>query len=292
MKLQWLTNWRSLPFQIELKRIWLDCYEDSEEYVDFFFANVPDRMQVIGAFEGEKLIGGVYLFPCQVTGGKAADITGDRYEKRNAYYLYAGGVLSSYRRNHVYESICREIRSKLQKEDAGLLCYAKPCLRGFYEKMGLSCYYESIEMKWERQKNEEGKEKYRCFREEIGAEELYQLRRQHFFKNAFLLWDREQLDYIVKEKKFCGGFADFFIVNRQKYVIIGEVKKGVLWIEETTMTPEELRRYGDDILSFYEAECLTVRFPVWETLSHSVQRVYSGMGNIAAKELWVSFTLL
>lgn len=282
MEFKWITDWKSNAVQSGLKKVWMECFNDTQTYIDFFFENAPENIQVIAGFENEMIISAFYLFPCQVK-WKESEGTGEQHTKK-AYYLYAGGVLRDYRGNKVFSGMYQEIFKKAEYESAHIILYALPEMRPFYEKKGLMYYYDSNEISFALKNDEQ------CLpeREELEAETYEIMRNRRFDKESFVVWDKEMLGYCLKEKRFCGGFCDILKIENQQFAIIGEIKDEVMHVEETTIPLELLKLYQSSILNLYKVSQMKVRI---QTAKNEGKRINAGMGDVPAASLWLSLTL-
>ena len=110
----------------DLKEIYSLSFNDSSEYVDFFFEKMFDKCISVGAFENGRVIAAQYLMPCS-------------FEGRKAFYGYALATHPDYRGR----GICRDMQKMLmkalyEKDIFYFLTPASESLSDYYKKIGFS----------------------------------------------------------------------------------------------------------------------------------------------------------
>lgn len=178
----------------DLQKIWYACFDDSADYVDFFFRRRPPDCLTVTAEKNGAAVGAAYLLPASVRDGGAL---------RRAFYLYALGVLPDFRGLGIASEMMRRSFAFAEEEDAVLfLSPASPDLAAYYARLGMTPTYRA---KW-----------HRCEAAPqpvsdlpltpIGAEEYFAYRKQTPVSGA-VEWDADAVRYAVAENEFCGGFC-------------------------------------------------------------------------------------
>lgn len=266
----------------ELREIWKDCYDDSEEYIDFFMENMKNDIDMAVCIRDGKAVGVMYLLPCRV------------YPKgQKGYYWYAGGVLKEYRNKGVFSHIVEEILCFTNARGIKSFCFSMPELREFYHVKGLTnCYYKAkIELK-KQKKEVDGK----IIKSKLKPGEYGDLRNKYLSDIPHIKWEDEVLDYAVLEKRFCGGIGDLLETEGKQYGILGEIKQDTLYVEETTLKYIELEGMCDELCEMYGVDSIQVQLPITvngtEVLCDKFDKIYTGMGDIESGNLYISLILI
>ena len=121
-----------------LKKLWHVCFGDSEEVIENFFRNTATPQNIIGAFQGEKALGALYIVDCD------AYIQGDIY---TASYIYAVSTLPEFRNQGIMKALFNflyEVSSQ-RGTDILFLVPADEGLFNMYGKLGFQTglYYKN-----------------------------------------------------------------------------------------------------------------------------------------------------
>lgn len=263
----------------QLKEIWRKCFDDPDEYIDFFMENAFNLSVPVVCVKDNVAVGVIYLFACEI--GRTG---------KKAYYWYAGGVLPQYRKRGVFREIAEYILKFAGDEGALSFLYAMPGLRDFYKKSGLEETYYSFDIELETGNT---KIKSGITRGELTAEEYIKLRDDAFGNKNFVRWDEPYLEYVLKEKKFCGGICDRLKMDEEVYALAGEIRDDILYIEETTMDYDKLTSLAEDLSVLYRVSKIHAHIPGYMIGKNADKpEIISGVGNVNSDELWISLTLL
>lgn len=222
-----------------LKQIWQLCFDDSAEYIDFFFANrFPSCRAVIAELDGTA-VGAAYLLPAQMRDGARL---------RAALYGYAFGVHPAYRRRGICEAMLQFVYAVAEKEDAVFfLKPATPALAKYYEQRGVTPTHFSV---WR----------------ELAVADLQRIGEirwtnasgadwsaaQHVSLGGTVRWDENALTYARNENIFSGGFCISATFASGRALAVGNVIDGALRLNELYVSPLErplaaaslVRRFG------------------------------------------------
>lgn len=263
----------------ELINIWKECYDDTLDYIDFFIKNMSENVKEAVYLIDNKAVGVMYLIQCTINN------TGEK-----AFYWYAGGVIKEYRKRGVFSELVDAILQYSDRTGYKSFCYAMPEMREFYKNKGLiNEYYKSNRMIKKSGNN------CKIRRRKLKKGEYLTLREEYFSGINYIEWSRRYLDYAVEEKRICGGIGDIIIIEDKPYVVIGDIKDGILYIEETTIEEKVLCNIADSLCNMYNVDGICVQTPI--NKSYMVDNItekciYSAMGNIESNDLYVSLTLL
>lgn len=263
----------------ELINIWKECYDDTLEYIDFFMKNMSENVKEAVYLIDNKAVGVMYLIPCMINN------TGEK-----AFYWYAGGVIRKYRKRGVFSELVDAILQYSDRTGYKSFCYAMPQMREFYKNKGLvNEYYKSNTMIKKSGNN------CNISRRKLKKGEYLTLREEYFSGINYIEWNKKYLDYAAEEKRICGGIGDIITIEDKPYAVIGDIKDGILYIEETTIEEKVLCNISDSLCNMYNADGICVQTPInndYMVDNVTEEYIYSAMGNIESNDLYVSLTLL
>lgn len=267
----------------ELKEIWRKCYDDPEEYIDFFMENMLNNIEEAVCVMDGKAVGVIYLITCEVS---------DTGEK--AYYWYAGGVLPEYRNKGVFSDIVDGILDFTHNRGCKSFCYSMPELEKFYNSKGLTENYYKLNVVLKKSGRVDVNN---IKRRELKKGEYGTLRNTYLSYVPHIVWDDTFLDYAVMEKRFCQGVGDLLQIGENTYGILGDIKGNILNIEETTFSYGEIKHMCDELCSMYNVEELHVQFPVGMKEAENISEkecvsIYTGLGDVGTQGVCVSLILL
>lgn len=234
-----------------LKRIWRVCFGDPEPYIDFFFHN---------AYEPEKTV--VYEVEGQVCSmffllDSTVWIDGNEYQ---ASYLYAAATLPEYRsRGFMGQMIqyaadfCRSIGKEFI-----VLVPAEQSLFGYYSRFGFQTYfYDAIET-WTAANREQSPEPYELTREHIDS--IGRIRGQKLKQNGGFMWNRVQLNYVLREHLFTGGG----IFQTEDGYALYHLSDDVCKVDELIALPGKEARFKESFLAHLGASSFQIVHPCGE----------------------------
>lgn len=259
----------------QLKELWLMFFpEDTKEYVDFFFENRFDAKNTVIAYTDNRVVGVIYLLPARIA-------------QKPAYYMYAGGVHTDYRGKKIFYRLMDFIKAKAQAEGAELLCVAYGKLIQFYETYGFVNTYRASVIKKEADNSQESLKSHQITSNSIEASEYYVHRDSYFSKTDFLSWDKEALEYAVKELIYCGGFCHCLEIDNHKFYLLAEISDDELIVKEHTLELEDIDRFSDVICRYYG-----VKRAVFNVPYNAGETQITAIGTFDSEKLWVAFTLV
>lgn len=112
-----------------LKKLWLQCFDDSEKTVENFFKKTASPQNIIATFNGDEAINAMYLLDSTI------NIEGNNYK---AYYIYAVCTDPSYRGMGLMKKAFSYLESIVAQRciDYVFLVPASESLFSMYEKLG------------------------------------------------------------------------------------------------------------------------------------------------------------
>lgn len=212
----------------ELKKIWIECFGDSEAYVDMFFEKRFKSTVCLTAVYQNKTIGAMYLLP----------VFAYEYGKiKNGWYGYAVGVLKEYRKNGIYAAMHNKICKYLKaNNEFYILCPANRKLYDFYRTLGFSDYAflkdTTILPNGETSADLE--------LNDITPAEYVILRNSYFNNNGLIFWNETAIEYAMEENKFCNGFAASLNICGKEYALFARINDETIKIIESTVPQKHI----------------------------------------------------
>ena len=124
---------------LELKRLWVEIFEDTPEYVQIFLEDLLEYDKALILEADNKIVASAYLIPCKL---KVDNII------FNMYYEYAVLTIPEYRGRGLGLRLQRFIKKTAEKDGIDAICLlpADKGLISFYEKSGfMPAFYESAD---------------------------------------------------------------------------------------------------------------------------------------------------
>lgn len=255
--------------KVQLKKIWMECYDDPEDYVDFFFQNGFGKCRCICESEDGLIVGALYLFECSIVP-----------LGQPAFYWYAGGVLPSFRGKGVYRKIINHVLNLAKMEERISLCYPAPGLDKFYKKVGLTddylcnvCHFQLenngpiFPLEWKTLSVEES---VKIFRKTENA-----------CAKGSVVWQKDVMKYVVQENLFCNGFCHMISFEGKEYYLFGQNHNGKLYISETNIPLPVMSKIKNSLMIHYKASAVQVKYPIGSCTKNGreTEQVLSCMGN-------------
>lgn len=238
----------------ELKEIWHDCFQDSDEYVDFFFQNRFAPENTLVAVIQDRIVGVAYLLPVTIV---------TKQGEKPALVGYAIGVLKKVRGSGIGTKLLLNILDICNRKNYIFLLHpANDRLVHFYQKVGLSeaCYLKRVTFQYNL-----GSSKTDFTVTDLEPRQYTTLRDHHFNRNGYMKWDERAIGYAFAENAFCGGFNHKISERTQEgiceYAVIGHMEEDSLIITETTIQSRQLNRLLPQLAEYYKATRIEVYLP-------------------------------
>ena len=249
-----------------LQALWQECFGDSKDYLRFFFKNRFDACIPLVYERQGVLLGAVYLFPTQICG-----LGGNL---RPAWYIYAGGVQESFRRQGVFAALLQFIGEQVvQKQQPFLLSPANDQVAGYFLRLGLRPLYwlKRTVLRPETPGSP-------VSLEPLDAPTYLKLRNTRFKAPGYVQWAQEDLAYALAENAFCSGFATLVRIGNSAYGALGRMEKQELFLRETTAPEHAVCQVAGALGAAYGAQRVTALLPAHSPLSGKLQMVGLGLG--------------
>ncbi len=227
-----------------LKKIWEICFDDTTDYIDFFFDNKFHNCKSIVMRDGEKAIGAMYLMP--VSACEYGDI-------KKGFYGYAIGILPKYRGQGIYARLDKLIYEYITKHSLFyILCPANQKLCEYYKSLGF------IENAFVSERTVYSTGTKKSFNISALSAEKYENMRNSCFDNL-ICWDRNSLEYVLKENEFLGGHNIF--IEDEGHFVIARKNGDTLKIIESNVPECRIQQLTDYLCAEYKTKSVLWIFP-------------------------------
>lgn len=216
-----------------LKEMWKICFNDEESYINLYFDKrfSEDDMLVL-LIEG-KPVSMLSLLP--------AVLIIKNLELKKINYIYAVATLPEYRRNGYCKKLIEHALEIINlKNEAAILLPASSKLRKYYRSTGFTDAFNllkrNINIQTHSIRSMENQEDIFeiC---DITPEEYKKLRDICFYKEGYVCWDINAIEYAIEETVFCGGYCKKIIYKNKEYAALYYIENNKkLYIKEITAT--------------------------------------------------------
>ncbi len=228
--------------QLALKRLFLNCFDDTLGFVNMLFSYhfVPEN--TIVALDGDRVVGEALMLPCTAEG-------------KSCFYIYGVCVDNEYRGVGIGSRIVSFAKeSAASRGGACLLHPENESLFGFYEKLGFSpCAYIKPEKITPTAQPVELLS--------VTAEEYTSLRDSLFAVHNPVCWDPGAVEYALTQETFFGGkYFKYKTENGYGIVLCGK-DGGQTFIKETSASRKELDALCSAVIKTLGGEDVMVLLP-------------------------------
>ncbi len=234
----------------DLKEIWTESFQDSEEYIDLYLHRrfIADKT-IVALCKGQP-VGVAYLLPVTVH---------TREKELPAVFGYALGVKKAFRGQEISIKIIDYIYRYCDENSLSFLFFpANEKLAGYYESLGLNkvgeikkCTFQFDGKAFEK----------KILLTDITAKEYTSLRDNFFKDQTYARWEEEAIDYAIAENRFCGGFCKKLVYGGREYAIFGHATGGELVLKEAIIPEDLLPAILQEIAAYFKTPVITIYLP-------------------------------
>ncbi len=213
-----------------LKKIWKECFDDSDEGINYFFDNrFNDKNTLIWEEKGLP-VSMLVLLPATV-------YYDDNYI--DIKYIYAVSTLKEYR-NKGFSSKLLEYANSMYET---VLIPAESELFDFYKNRG---YNLSFCVKIAEFDVKDNILNSKISISDITYQKYKEIRDKIFLKYGYVLWDFKAVKYALGQNKIYGGKACQISVNENNFAVMYRKDKETLIVREAAVK----NKYIEDVLKF------------------------------------------
>lgn len=224
-----------------IRALWSDCFGDDDLYLNMYFKYHQNFDNVRLLFLDRLLIGMIHLIPCSITNGK------------KAYYWYAVGIDSKFRRQGYFRYFCSKILEENQRDGYSNICLPANGLESIYKKIGFDHAFWAKDTAFFHRSNTD------IFIEisEANAEDFLTMAQEQ----GSVVWNLDDIEYALLENKFCDGFNLKFFYNDVQYVFMAIKKNGYYLLDHTNLSVEIVKAINNCIRKKIKDSDFVLRTP-------------------------------
>lgn len=221
----------------ELKQLWKICFHDEDAYINFYYENRFKEEETLVYLVENRVVAMLTLMPGYVVSPQ---------EKLPVRYVYAVATHPEHRRKGYAAALMEYANNSRDKDYLGtFLVPATQSLFHYYEALG----YQTMSHKKVLHKNMENflSELHRLDLKQtvekvmpLRIEDFYALRMKTFAEAGFVLWEQEDLSYLLKEFLFLGGQALKVVLEKEEGALLYYEDKDKLVVKESTLSDAAL----------------------------------------------------
>jgi len=247
----------------DLKHIWKTCFDDNDEYIDFYFSNRYKPENTLVHYESGRVVAMLTLLPVSVA---------TPFGILQSHYVYAVATLPEFRGKGISSALAAKADDymRIAGDDLALVVPATENLFDFYARQGFSTKFfrrvVSFDMNDILSNNSI---------EEIplnDIEKFYALREKHFACGGFFVrWDKEALRYTLSENRISGGEIFYFTNKEDEGYVIVELVANKIILKEIALSPAlanaALSFFKNKYSSYTQIQCrLSMDSLLWREL--------------------------
>lgn len=240
-----LAEKRDIPALCEL---WTACFDDSFDYVSYFYRENFDNISVPVYTVDGKPVSMINLIDAAFADGT------DEYPVK---YVYAAGTLPGFRNKGIMSSVFLHEIENATENGYGLFLKPVPGLIGYYASLGFETDNNLHLCSFGR----EPCDSISVVVSDISAQEYNSLRNSVFSKKPYVKWPEVHVKWCIDENAFCGGRTISVSVGGEKHLMMACPVNGVLKVIETDLNYALLRRISGILCGFFGAASLTAYMP-------------------------------
>lgn len=260
-----------------LCEIWKACFDDSEDYINCFYRENFGRIKVLLYEADGKPVSMVNIFDAVIVSKEA---------EQPARFLYAVGTLSKYRKKGYMSALIKHITK--EADENGQAVFLKPAsnsLVDYYRKFGFNtdAYFRLFSLS-------------PCGKTPLNYSELshtqYNRMRSAAFKGVtHIKWDDAHIKWCIDENAMFSGKTLKIELDGKEYFLMGYPEKDRLIINETDLSPTQLKQLSAALCDVFGTVRLETYMPCFscdegETLVSSV------MYNTGVKNAYVNLIMI
>lgn len=255
--------------ELKLKRLFLNCFDDTLGFVNMFFDHYFSEDNTLVAEENGEKVGLLFMLPCTA-------------EEKQCFYVYGVCVSPDFRKNGIGTALIKAAQRVASERGGKIILHPEDEeLFSFYEKAGLSpaAYLREVTVVPEG-------EAVTLF--PITPAEYKTLRDSAFSKDNPVLWDSYATEYALLQETFFGGTSYRFECDEANGIVLCGRAGGEPFIKETTAPPSLLPRVCAAVCKKLGGESVRVWLP--DSTEVGTKKTV-GYGNGFSNDLYLNLML-
>ena len=230
-----------------LIKLWNACFYDSEEYIDFFYAENFDDISVFVYTVNDLPVSMLHWMDAVFVNGA---------EQQEAKFLYAGGTDPAYRRRGYYGALFEHVKSLARKN--GYALFGKPASRELlpaYQKIGLvqdACF---------RLVTVYPGEKTPLSVSPVTPELYNRMRNDAFSAHPYAKWPDRHVRFSIAENEWFGGKTVSVDMEGSVHFLMVTPEGDTLLITETDLSLPQLQRASGALCETFGAAKIKAFLP-------------------------------
>ncbi len=241
--------------------IWQSCFSDSAEYIQYFYSENFDRIEVLVFSVNGKPVSMMHLLDASFQNDNRCQA---------AKLIYAAGTLPEYR-NKGYMSALIECATEKARENrcALFLKPSTPALTDYYKMFGfeVDAHFRLVTVYPGEQ------QPLSVF--DLSHQEYNEMRDAAFSGIPYVKWQDDHLHWCVAENNYYSGKTIGIRWEERNYFLMGYPEKNTLIINETSLSVAQLRQLSGALCALFGTELLKAYMP--ETACREGEKIISSV---------------
>lgn len=260
-----------------LVEIWKACFFDSEEYINYFYRENFDRIEVFVYVADGKPVCIVNILDAEFV---------YKNESRKAKYMYAGGTLPEYRKKGYFKKLMQFTFDRAIEEGHGL--FFKPATKYMTDytlALGpeIDSYFRLVTVE------PDGREEFDAV--DISHIEYNRMRNEAYSDIPFARWDDEHVRWCVNENSYFSGKTLKISLDGKEYFLMGYAENKTLILNETNLSLSQIKRISSSLCKTFGAERIKAYMPDF-SCNEGERIVSSVIYNLQKRNTYVNLILI
>lgn len=268
----------------QLKRIWKECFGDTDAYINFYFDNRFRAEDTLVWSEGKQPVSMLGMLPASIW------VNGS---KEPVYYIYGVGTLAGYRNRGIAGRLLQYAGRELNR--SSILVPADRILFPYYEKYGYRPLFPICE---ERLVLVHGLSVRKTVNPEkdfqvitADALEYKKIRDSRFCRDGYVEWEKSAVAYAIEECRLSGGEAYLILIEGRVEILLYCMNGRELYIKETTLNGRNLNKVIRWLAGKTGYDTIITRTPAENENCGGIREFGMASGNVQLKSGYLNLVL-
>ncbi|MBQ7202801.1 MAG: GNAT family N-acetyltransferase [Eubacterium sp.] len=225
-----------------LCELWKTCFNDTEDYIEYFYRENFERMSVVVYTIDGKPVSVVHLMEATFA---------DKNATQKAEFIYATGTLPEYRKRGCMGALLEAVKEKAEQN--GTAVFLKPStpeLARYYNKFGFESggHFRLVTV------TPEGAEPIDA--SPLSSEEYNKMRDEAFAEKPFAKWQDDHMLWCCLENDYFGGKTLAIKLDGETYFLMAAPEGDALVITETNLSLGQVKKLSGSLCRMFGTEKL------------------------------------